>query len=207
MRYSDIVDISDPFAEDDSVEDIFGDILGAVAPLVGTVAGGPVGGLIGSALGGLAGGAGAAPAAQGAAQLTAPGLGAVGTEGILAGVRNLLSTIPPPVRAQIREVVSEMRGQRATQENVGRQVVDRVGTEFEPVIRRIIAGLTQAQTQTQATHEHRNIVQSEERWRQNQERQGRILSKLDALERRLGGRTAVVSGPTYDILGGGGMFE
>jgi uncharacterized membrane protein len=181
-----------------------GPLIAALAPAVAPVAGELLSGLTGGGGGGAAGGVMSALAPALSAMGLSPGTPAAGvsSEDLRGVVRELISTVPPPVREQVQTVIREMQAQRGNLEDAGREITQRIDSRFHPAIQGALGALRLGQTQREATHEHQSIVQDSRRWESSEQRQARILSKLDAIERRLGGRTAVIRGQAVDVLGG-----
>ena len=125
------------------------------------------------------------PALRGAGITPETPIGEVGPQAIRSVVRELLTTIPPPVRTQVLEAIREARGESARGTQAAEGVVKQISEQLLPELTAAIAALKLARDQRQATHEHVTIAKSQERWRANEDAHAAILSKLDAIETRL----------------------
>lgn len=129
-------------------------------------------------------------------------------------VKELLATVPPPVRAQVSEALAQARAESGNTEAKIVKIVKDIDEKFQPQLQATIAALKLAEDQRAATSQHRNIVLNEQRWRRSQkadrnvdERLAEILTRMEAMgahmEERLGGNIAIVKGrKRIDILGG-----
>ena len=102
-------------------------------------------------------------------------------------VKDLLGSISPPVRQKVREVVQEMKGQNASEENLVANIEQRVGTNVMPILNKAIEALKLAQTQTDATSEHRSIVKEQDRWRESLNNQQQLMNRIALMEKRIAG--------------------
>lgn len=101
-------------------------------------------------------------------------------------VRELLSTVPPPVRQQVQDALREYQAGQASIQETLKAVSRDINKQFQPQMQAVIQALKLKQEQTQATNEHNIIVKNDKRWKANSENQLKILQRIDALERRLG---------------------
>ena len=125
------------------------------------------------------------PALQSAGITPETPVGQVGPEAIRGVVRELLATIPPPVREQVLEAIRDARGESAKGAQQAQGVVQQITDKVLPELTAAIAALKLASDQRQATHEHKTLAQVEDRWRQNEDAHTAILAKLDAIEQRV----------------------
>lgn len=100
-------------------------------------------------------------------------------------VKDLLGSISPPVRQKVREVVNEMKGKDASQENLIATIEQRVGSNVMPILNKAIEALKLAQTQTDATSEHRSIVRDQDRWRETMNNQQQLMNRIVTMEKRI----------------------
>jgi hypothetical protein len=127
--------------------------------------------------------AAAAPTIIGMPQApAAPGLSAHEVQYV---VKDLLRTIPSPIRQKLREVVNEMKGSDASEENLVSNIEQRVGSNVMPQLNKAIHALKLAQTQTEATSEHRALVNEQDRWRDNKASQQQLMNRIVRMESQL----------------------
>jgi len=100
-------------------------------------------------------------------------------------IKDMLSSIAPPVRQKLREVINEMKGTDASEENLIANIEHRVGSNIMPQLNKAIQALKLAQTQTEATSEHREIMKNEDRWRENRANQQQLLNRIAIMEKRI----------------------
>lgn len=100
-------------------------------------------------------------------------------------VKDLLSNISPPVRQKVREVISEMKGSDASEENLVANIEQRVGSNVMPELKKALQALKLAQTQNEATSEHRALVKEADRWRENLANQQQLMNRIVAMEAKL----------------------
>ena len=125
------------------------------------------------------------PVLRGAGITPETPIGQVGPQAIRSVVRELLSTIPPPVRTQVLEAIREARGESARGTQAAEGVVRQMTEQLMPQLTAAIAALKLARDQRQATHEHVTIAKAQERWRATEDAHAAMLAKLDAIEARL----------------------
>lgn len=183
---------------------------GAVASAVPAVIGG-IGKLFGG--GGKKGGGGGGDAAAAVNALTSA-LGATGVKGsspeeIRAVVREIVSTVPSPVRTQVKEALRALQGNDARLAQTKLDIASKVDAAVKPALAAAIAALQKAAEQRQATHEHKEIV-ARSKFRQDAtESLGRIDKRLAVLEAQYGdvqrrlGNAAVLTSPRRIALYGG----
>jgi hypothetical protein len=117
-----------------------------------------------------------------AGQQAKPGLSAQEVQYI---VKDMLSSISPPVRQKVREVINEMKGTDASEENLVSNIQQRVGSNVMPQLNKAIQALKLAQTQTEATSEHRALVRDQDRWRENMNNQQQLMNRIALMEKRI----------------------
>ena len=100
-------------------------------------------------------------------------------------VKDLLSSVSPPVRQKVREVVNEMKGANASEENLVSNIESRVGSSVMPILNQAIQALKLAQTQTDATSEHRALVRDQDRWRESVNNQQQLMNRIALMEKRI----------------------
>lgn len=224
----DQIDLYDEMDEDEETG-----FLGAIAGLASSVLGGLLGGK-------KKGKAKAAPAAAGGPVMQTGGGGdntgaiisalqpAIRAAGIPASsplrtvspdqmrtlVKELLVTVPPPVRSQVTQALRDVQGQNMQTAAKLQKVAHQIDQKFRPQLAATMAALTLARDQRIASSEHKGIVRNESRWRKSLDadrkqkaRLDEILAKLEGLgahlEEKLGGDLAIVRGKRrIDILGG-----
>lgn len=210
---------------DDNEEEGF---IQALIPLIGPLLGGLLGGGGGGGgglLGGLLGGGGGGQQAQGGGMggMMQSALGSVGRAMGGAGldpsaaistampqiaeiVRGIVGTVPSPVRDQVREALASHDATSLRLGDVGRSIVDRVGTSVLPQVAAAAGTLQLARTQTDATQEHRSIVQRDRFRAHTVQGIEDLRNRLDRMERALRvGRSRILTGREIDILGGAGL--
>lgn len=122
-------------------------------------------------------------------------------------VRNIVSSVPSPVLAQVKAAIAEMKNQ----ENAGKQktisLVNKIDSQFKPQVTAMLAALKAQQLQTQATDEHRRLV-ADDSYKK------RVITSMDAMATRLHRieqrfkRSALVKGENrIALLGGRGVLE
>ena len=100
-------------------------------------------------------------------------------------VKDLLGSIAPPIRQKVREVINEMKGSDASEENLITNIQQRVGSNVMPELNKALKALKLAQTQAEATSEHRTLVQEADRWRENMANQQQLMNRIIAMESKL----------------------
>lgn len=201
-----------------------------------------IGGLVSSLFGGMGGGDKAAPAPAAAPAPVVVGGGGGADIGAIIGaltpaikaagipensplrnvsadqmrsvVKELLQTVPVPVRRQVTQAVEAIQGKNLNASAKLNRVVAQVDNKFKPKLQATLAALTLAKEQREATSEHKGIIRNEKRWRKSAaaqraqaKRLNAIMGRIDAIgahvEERLGGKLAIVrGGRRIDILGG-----
>lgn len=134
-----------------------------------------------------------------------------GEKSIKDVIRNIVSTVPSPVLAQVKAGITELRNaQKAGEESRNRskaQIVTAIDSKFGPQIHALLAGLKAQQLQKQATYEHNKLKSKAEFRRKSARDLAQILQSLNRIEKRLN-RAAIVQGSNrIDILGGRGVLE
>ena len=209
-------------------------LIAAALPLLGGLLGGGGGGeggggggilsSLGNIVGGLFGGGGGGgeaaarsdivPASMAAALPALLGAGispsqpkeSVTRDSMIDVVRSLISSTPPPVREQVREVMEAIRGNENTQANLGAAIASSVDESMQPALAATTGALALAQTQRTATDEHRTIVSQADFRRDVRDGQRRMLERMGTLEGRMTGRRIV--GPrAVDVLGGADLLS
>jgi len=121
-------------------------------------------------------------------------------------VRNVVSSVPSPVMAQVKKAITELKNaDKAKIESRG-QLVNAVDSKFGPQIHAMLAGLKAAQIQRQATDEHNRIKAKEMFRKATTESLLNLGKRLENIERRLDG-SAIVSGARLDMYGGRNILE
>lgn len=181
----------------------FGEILGAAIPMLTSVVGSMMSG------GKKHPAADSAAAALNLAQQAAAHASAEagGGGGDIKGVlKSLLRTTPPPVVAQVKRALLEMKNATAAQLHADTQVVTKIDDKFGPQVHAILGVLKAQQMQTQATYEHQRL-QKDAAYRDNVTNTLASLSnRLNAIHARLNG-SAIVPTSRANILGGRALLE
>jgi hypothetical protein len=177
----------------------------AAGPVMQTGGGGDNTGAIVSAL---------QPAIRAAGIPEASPLRSVSPDQMRTLVKELLVTVPPPVRSQVSQALRDVQGQNMQTAAKLQAVASSIDKKFRPQLAATMAALRMARDQRLASSEHKGIVRNETRWRKSlaadrdqKKRLEDILAKLEGLgahlEERLGGDLAIVRGKRrIDILGG-----
>ena len=181
---------------------------GAVASAVPAVLG-SVGKLFGGGGGGKKGGD--ESAALGMLQNALGATGAKGSspEEIRAVVREIVSTVPSPVRAQVRDALRAIQGNNARLAQTKLDIAGKVDAAVKPALAASMAALKQAAEQRQATHEHKEITARAAFRRDTGDSLSRIDKRLALLEAQYGnvaqtlGSSAVITSPRRIALYGG----
>jgi hypothetical protein len=156
----------------------FEDELGFIDPisLIGGAVG-AIGDLVGGDKKGRGGAAAAAPALAIAPLVDAIGQKVVGEDQLKSIVRNLLESVPSPVKQQVREVIKAVQAEGGSLKQAEAKLVQNIETKFLPQISKAMEALKLAQTQRLATSEHNSIARTAGRWDQSARRQKKILAK------------------------------
>jgi hypothetical protein len=160
-------------------------LLGALLPMVAPLLGGILGG-------GSKDAPAAAPPdissmlAQAAPLLAAAGGGSSIPAGALPGVaRDIMGAIPGDIRGQVTDALRMFRESKLSQAQAGQRIGEAVGAEFMPHVTAALAALNTSATQTQATDEHRNLV-DRDAWRKEvRDGQQLIVNRLATLDKKL----------------------
>lgn len=199
----------DPDDGDGGELGIFPLIASLAGPILGGILGGgggeasgsaDIGGVLSSILPGLLGGGGAKGTVSGTVGIPGP-QGATAAQ-VSDIVRGIVRSVPPPIRDQMKAVLAIRDADSASAEDLGRRIVQNVGTEFAPQIATMLAALRVGRNQTNATQEHRSIVRDTEHWQDNADAHAQILARLERIEKRLTPGFAMVRGREIDLLGG-----
>jgi hypothetical protein len=93
-------------------------------------------------------------------------------------VAALLATVPPPIQAQVRQVVQQLAAEGGNAKQLQASLVKNIEAQFLPTINKALGALTLAQTQREATSEHNSITQQAKRWETLIDGQRRIDKRL-----------------------------
>lgn len=120
-------------------------------------------------------------------------------------VKNLIKSIPPPVMAQVKDGIKQIKNAEASAKGARDALiggtVGKIDAKFGPQIHALLAGLRAAQMQTQATHEH-NVLAAEKNFKSGTTNTlDNVAKRLTRIEKRLGG-VAVVPPGRINLFGG-----
>ena len=123
------------------------------------------------------------------APMTAGGYPSGGAGGLSAQevqyiVKDLLTQLPPHVRSQMKNALVESKAADLSSRDLQRVIADKVNSEFMPKINELMGAMKMGNVQTEATNEHRKIVNSENRWKQNHQAQQQLMNKLRVLDKK-----------------------
>jgi hypothetical protein len=100
-------------------------------------------------------------------------------------VKDLLTQLPPHVRSQMRNAITESKAADLSSRDLQRVISDKVNSDFMPKINELMNVIKLGNTQTEATNEHRKMLNSQRRWRDNYKAQQQLMNKLVSMENKL----------------------
>ena len=125
---------------------------------------------------------GAAPAG---ADLSALMSQIAGTDEIKNIVRELLATVPPPIKEQVRDVIRSVQAEGGNMKAAETALVKNIEKKFLPAVMKSINALKLAQTQREATSEHNSIAQTAKRWDKMMASQRSVSKNQKKIDNRL----------------------
>lgn len=176
--------------DDEDAELGIAPLLAAALPAVASIAGPAISGLFG----GGGGGDKPAPAPAPSAPAILPvggGSSGVDAEALRGIVRELLSTVAPPIRQQVTDAIrDQLQNIKAGSADLSKLLGDIV-KQIGPQLNAQLDSVNKAALQRQATFEHEALKRQEQRWRANAEAQRRMFARMNDVEAKLG--TAIMS--------------
>jgi hypothetical protein len=194
----------DIFGNPDVMDELQGEEMGFLPLLAAALP------FVGSAVGGLLGG-GKKKSASPPPSAVPPQIASVTdapTKAELENiVRNLLTSVPPPVREQVSDALRDYRlADEGSKQNID-QIVAQIAGQFNPQLNAAIQALKLAKTQTGATDEHNRMMLSNKRWKQttgNQKTLGKnqkiLMKRIRDMEQRMVGMK-LISGKRINLFG------
>lgn len=122
-------------------------------------------------------------------------------------VRNIVSTVPSPVLAQVKAAISELKNKEQAGKQKTVSLVNQIDAQFKPQVTALLASLKAQQVQTQATDEHRRLVADDSYKKRVIASLDDTSTRLNRIESRLNS-SAIVKGPRrIQLLGGKAVLE
>ena len=116
----------------------------------------------------------------------------VSSDEIKGIVRELLSTVPSPVKEQVRDVIRSIQAEGGNTRQAQAALVGSIESKFMPTINSAMALLKHARLQREATSEHRGKSNEAKRWRDSRRAQQEIVKRIVNLADRQAAMQSVI---------------